>query len=462
MELQISYKPLPKQMDLHKSPANEILFGGSAGPGKSHALRFEALKWCLLIPKLQVYLFRRVLPELERNHIIPSLQEFPSKLGRYKEQKKRWEFHNGAILHFVSAQYEKDVFDFQGAEINLLCIDELTMFTEFMYDFFRARVRCALPVPDEYKHKIPGIICASNPGGVGHEFVKRRWVDFCSSSPNGMRRAEQRDGGMLRQYIPALLRDNPILMQNDPDYINRLDALPEPYRSAYKNGDWDIFMGQMFTFSRQTHVIKPLPIPAEAEIVFTFDWGFGRPYSILWFWLDNDRRLYLFSELYGCLQGRPDTGLRQTDAEIADAVIEREKDLGIWGRRKVRLCDPTCFNKKPDYAGGGQGESTAEVFARRGVFLNAGDPARKLKIRQFHQRLRVPKDGTMPMLVVYDCCPEFIRTIPLLQPDQHNPEDVDKKNEDHNYDSAALACMGFPVESARLSSSTINIDAGAK
>jgi hypothetical protein len=167
-EIDTGYRPQAKQQALHDCRANEILYGGAAGPGKSHALRHEALNWCLRIPGLQVYLFRRTYPELERNHILPSLIEFPRDTCTYRDGKRRWEFMNGSMIHFCHAQYEKDIFNYQGAEIHLLLIDELTTFTEFQYDYLRGRTRCALRIPEEHRHKIPGFVCASNPGGVGH------------------------------------------------------------------------------------------------------------------------------------------------------------------------------------------------------------------------------------------------------------------------------------------------------
>ena len=126
MEVELKYKPWPKQMLLHRCPSNEILYGGSAGPGKSHALRHEALAWCMRIPGLHVYLFRRTYPELERNHILPSRLEFPKEVGNFREQKRRWEFVNNSMMHFCHCQHENNVFDYLSAEINMLFIDELT------------------------------------------------------------------------------------------------------------------------------------------------------------------------------------------------------------------------------------------------------------------------------------------------------------------------------------------------
>lgn len=428
--LKVGYVPHPKQEMFHNSMANELLFGGSAGPGKSRSIRADALDWCVRVPGLQVYLFRRTYPELEKNHIIPSQQEFPKQVGTYLSGARRWEFKNGAMLHFSHCQHEQDVFQYQGAEIHLLYIDELTTFTEFIYDYLRGRVRCTLDldaINPNYRKKIPGIVCASNPGGVGHEFVKSRWVDYME--PNTCKRAPDIEGGMLRSYIPALLEDNPTLTQRDPGYINRLDALPEPYRTAYKTGDWNIFMGQAFEFSRKNHVIHPIPIPDHAPIYMTFDWGFGAPFSIGWWWTDADARLYRFAEWYGW-NGQVNKGLRLSDPQIAIGIKEREEALGIAGRVISRYAGPDCFQKKPNYMGGGQGPSTAETFALHGVHIIPGDPKRPVKIRQFRERLRVT-EGEMPMLLVYSTCEQFIRTIPTIQTDPNNVEDVDTRGEDH-------------------------------
>lgn len=434
---------------MHQCEANEILYGGAAGPGKSHALRHEALDWCLRIPGLQVFLFRRTFPELEHNHIIPSLGQFPRQACTYKEQKRRWEFGSGSNLHFCHAQHEHDVFNYQGAEIHLLIIDELTTFTEFMYDYLRGRVRCAMNIPERYRNKIPGIVCGSNPGGVGHEFCKRRWVDFAHAFE--LKKAPDNEGGMTRCYIPGLLEDNPSLTMNDPGYIHRLDALPEPYRTAYKTGNWEIFVGQAFNFNKVDHVIDPIPIPRNAPIYMTMDWGYGAPFSIGWWWVDGDNRVYRFAEWYGW-NGTVNQGLRLTDKEIAQGIIEREIAMEIVDRRGeiTRLAGPDCFNKKPDYKGGGQGPSTAEVFGENGLFLSPGDPSRNLKIRQFRQRLMVPKDENgnkidRPMLQVYSTCEQFIRTVPLIQTDPKNKEYIDENGELHVFDDSCHICMSRPL-----------------
>jgi len=209
------------------------------------------------------------------------------------------------------------------------------------------------------------------------------------------------------------------------------------------NGDWNVFLGQAFSFNPSVHVCKPRPVPEFAPIYMTYDYGYGSPFSIGWWWVDQDDRIYRFSEWYGW-DGTPNRGIRMTDSEVAEGVVEREKALGLLGHEVTRLCDPTCFNKKPDYKGGGQGPSTADEFRKRGLELRPGDPNRKLKIRQFHERLRIEPD-IVPMMQVYDTCEQFIRTIPLIQSDATHKEDVDTKGEDHVYDEACHIMMARPV-----------------
>lgn len=440
-DVEIDYAPQPVQARLHACEATEILFGGAAGPGKSHALRFEALLWCLRVPGLRAFLFRRTQGELEMNHVQPSRAQFPGELGRYMEGLGRWEFYNGSTLSFCSCQRNADVYKYQGVEMHLLCVDELTSLTEFQYDYLRGRLRCSLEIDARYRELLPRIVCASNPGGIGHGFVKARWVDF--APPGVCREAPDVEGGMVRCHIPGKVADNPILLSRDPGYVKRLMALPEPYRSAYLEGDWDIFMGQAFSFSTARHVIRPRPVPENAPLYMTFDWGYGAPFSVGWWWVDADGRLYRFAEWYGW-NGKPNQGLRMTDPLVAQGILDREKRLGVDGRRIVRLAGPDCFSRKPDFRGGGQGPSTAEEFARIGVHLAAGDPSRALKIRQFHERLRLRGDEP-PMLLVYDCCEQFIRTIPLLTADARNVEDIDDAGEDHIYDEACHVMMARPL-----------------
>lgn len=177
----------------------------------------------------------------------------------------------------------------------------------------------------------------------------------------------------------------------------------------------------------------------------TFDWGYGAPFSIGFWWVDTEGRIYRFSEWYGW-DGTPNQGIRLEDSGIAEGINKRKEVLEIAEQDIIELANPDCFQKKPDYKGGGQGPATAEVFneANPPIYLSPADPSRQLKIRQFRERLRVQEDGK-PMMYIYETCKQFIRTIANLVNDDHNIEDVDTTGEDHVYDEVCQICMARPL-----------------
>lgn len=247
--------------------------------------------------------------------------------------------------------------------------------------------------------------------------------------------------------------DGTPVINEDDIQAERDEGMPEDLIQQEYYCSFERVGGQAFDFSREHHVIKPIPIPHGAPLYMTYDWGYGAPFSVGWWWVDADGRIYRFAEWYGASFSKETgtwVGLRLTDDEVAEGIVRKEKEIGIYGQNIIRLCDPTSFNKKPDYKGGGQGPSTAEVFSRHQIYLSPGDPNRALKIRQFRQRLRVfeAKEGEptiAPMLQVYDSCEHFIRTIPLIPVSKTNVEDVDTTSEDHAFDESAHICMARPI-----------------
>lgn len=265
----------------------------------------------------------------------------------------------------------------------------------------------------------------------------------------------------LEKYFNNLERSLKITLspQQRAWYAKKESLMGYKMKQEYPSTVEEAFEGakSAFYFSRDHHVIEPIDIPKTAQLYFTFDYGYGAPYSCGWWWVDMDGRVYRFSELYGADSDDRKRGLRHTDDKIAELIIQHEKklDIGIWDEDKfgntkpkrnvIRLCDPTCFNKKPNYLTGGQGPSTAEVFASYKLYVTPGDPSRELKLRQFALRLRLHKD-IAPMMQVYDTCKDFIRTIPLLQLDDKNPNDIDTNGDDHGYDDACHICMARPIK----------------
>jgi len=231
-------------------------------------------------------------------------------------------------------------------------------------------------------------------------------------------------------------------------YVKKEAILGDKMKQEYPSTPDEAFEagGKGLPFHREYHVIEPIEVPQGAQVYMTFDYGYAAPYSIGYWWVDQDNRIYRFSEIYGNDKSaeRPDIGLRQTDQEIAKTILKHEESIGIRCRSIIRISDPTCFNKKPDYKGGGQGPSTAEIFTKFQIYLSPGDPSRIGKIRQFRNRLTL-LENEPPMMQIYSTCTHFIRTIPLLRDDEKNPEDIDTTGEDHCYDEACHICMSRPL-----------------
>ena len=293
---QIDTRLQPKQGLAYKTIATELLYGGAAGGGKSHLMRIAAIMWCLAIPGLQVYIFRRKFPDLWKNHM-EGPTAFPVMLAEYIEagwckinlSKNYIEFYNGSKILLCHCQHEKDMYDYQGAEIHVLMVDELTTFPEKVYRYLRGRVRLGgLQLPAGWRGMFPRIINSANPGGIGHNWVKMTFIDV--QPEYEIRRMGKKEGGMVRQFIPARLEDNRALTANDPEYEDRLEGLGnEALVEAMRRGDWDIVAGGMFddVWDRDKHIIRPFPIPSSWAIDRTFDWGSSKPFSVGW-WAESD------------------------------------------------------------------------------------------------------------------------------------------------------------------------------
>jgi hypothetical protein len=474
------------------------LYGGAAGGGKSYLLRISAIRWCASVPGIQVYLFRRTLPDLRDNHLRGPTSFFVLlanglKDGRvkYRAQENEFEFENKSILHLCYCDSENDVEKYRGAEIHVLLPDELTHFSEYQYRFLRGRVRVAgLKIPDEYAGdreytkklsilarqkaqgsvdpvleksvkafqvdairrinagenynpfpRLPRIEAGSNPGSIGHAWVKRTFITPKTS--NEIWLTGEDEGGMLRQFIPAKLSDNPHLTEDDPGYAARLSGLgSDNLVRAMLDGDWDIIAGAAFEkLRRDTHCVEPF-VPPEDWIVFgSLDWGSSRPFSFGLWTVSNgnqlpDGRLYQrgaiirYNELYGW-NGKPNEGMRMEVSEVAKQCLARAK-------RKLAYCvaDPSMW--KVD-----GGPSHAEVMGRHGLILRPGDHNRHAGYLEMRGRIAGNEDGPM-FYVTKNCHDGFWRTVPDLVMDEADPEDVDTDQEDHAYDDARYACMSRP------------------
>lgn len=433
------------------SVATEILYGGAAGGGKSHLFRGASIMWCSEIPGLQVYFFRRTFPDLWRNHM-EGPSSFPMLLQPWVEAgfvkinygSKKIEFWNGSCIHLNHCQYDKDRWNYQGAEIHVLIMDELTQFSDLVYRFLRGRVRLAgLKIPKKYEGMFPRILNGSNPGGVGHNWVKAMFVDY---SPNmSIKRAEKEEGGMLRQYIPALMGDNPTLMKDDPDYEYRLDGLGDPALvEAMKIGNWDIVSGGMFddVWNRSVHLVQPFVIPQDWRIDRSFDWGSTAPFSVGWWAESNGNEvvladgrphtfqrgsLFRIAEWYGW-NGKPNKGLKMLATEVARGIKEREMAMGIQHRVQKGPADSSIWN----YENGKSIEEDMRMLGVSWTKANKSPGSRKLgweEMRKLFKNAMTGEDG--PGMFIFDNCVNFARTVPTLPRDEKDTDDVDSGSEDH-------------------------------
>lgn len=442
----------PKQSEVYNSEATEILYGGAAGAGKSHLLRIMAIAYCVDIPGCQVYLFRRTSPDLISNHLsgpsgFPALlaEWIEKKLVKINYSKNEIKFWHGSCIHLCHCQHEKDMINYQGAEIHMLLIDEATHFTEAIYLYLRGRLRLGgMKVPERYKEIMPRIICGANPGGIGHNWVKRTFIDFAPA--NTILRMDKKNGGLKRQFIPAKLEDNMALVENDPNYEDRLSGLgTEQLVQAMRDGNWDIASGGYFDdiWSRQVHVIAPFEIPSSWRIDRSFDWGSSKPYSV-GYWAESDGTevtfangdtfvypkgsIFRIAELYGW-NGNDDEGCRKTATEIAIDIIEFEASQS-WGERvKPGPADAAIYNKE-------NGNCIADDMSELGVKWVAADKRPGSRIagwQTIRKLLKAAHESPMenPCLLIFDTCVNFIRTVPTLPRSKNNPEDIDTKAEDH-------------------------------
>lgn len=447
-------EPSDKQWLFLRDRHKYICYGGARGGGKSWGVRVKAVLMCGYYPGINVMIIRRSYPELYANHIKP-LKEMlgcgtADAAARYNDQRKEIEFPNGSRILFRYCERDKDADRFQGLEVDVLFVDEATHQSEDTIKKLTACVRGVNGFPKR-------VYYTCNPGGIGHEWVKRLFID---------RHYKDGEDGGDYSFIQAGVRDNKALMRAQPEYIKQLEALPAKQRAAWLDGDWNIFEGAFFddfrtepdlkaaaeagcelgpdelrAQRRWVHVIPAFDLSAGESrgwnILRSYDFGYGKPFSCAWWAVDYDGVLYRILELYGCTD-TPNEGIRWTpEKQFAEiARIEREHPW-LKGRHIDGVADPSIWDTS-------RGESIAETAAKYRVWFSPGDNARIPGWMQCHYRLQFDGEG-YPRMYVFDNCRAFIRTVPLMQHSKHRPEDLDTEMEDHVCDEWRYMCMSRPI-----------------
>ncbi len=396
-----------KQEKFIESKAFETLFGGAAGGGKSYGQLIDAFLYALKYPKSKQIIFRRTFPDLERSIIRTSLELYPREVAIYTSNKHVWTFKNGSIIDFGYIDNEKDVFQYQSAEYDVIRFDELTHFTEYMYTYMISRCRGANKYPK-------GIKSSTNPGGIGHTWVKERFIDI--GEPNKVHECillPDSNKTSTRIFIPSLVTDNKFMLEYDPGYIDRLDNLPEKERKALKYGDWDIYDGMFFPeFKRSLHVIEPFQIPKEWNRYIAIDYGLDM-FAAVFVAVDEHKKAYVFKEIHK-------SNLIVSEAcQMLKSFMRGEKYRAIYA-------PPDLWNRNRD-----TGKSTAEIFYDGDIVLEKASNDRIggwLNVKEWIKPKKVRHEQTEELyedcnLKIFSNCLNLIKNLPQLQHDEKNPND---------------------------------------
>ncbi len=422
------------QKALIDCPFPLVMFGGARGGGKTDGILGKfAIKAELYGKKFNAVFFRKEMPQ--HDDLIERAKEIYTPLGAtWADQKKTFTFPAGGRVRFRPLENVVDAEKYQGQGLTDCCVEEAGNYSDSQpIDRLFGCLRSASGVPIQ-------LILSCNPGGVGHQWLKHRFVDPC---PQGMMPLEWKipNGKSVRYvFIPSRVSDNKILLANDPDYVDRLylTGSKELVR-AWLFGDWNITIGAYFPEFNHKHVIAPCQLPEHWTRFRAIDWGSSRPFSIGWYAVSDGslpifakNALIKYREWYGA--SAPNVGLKMSAAEVAKGIVARTP---ASENILYTVADTSMFDEDG-------GPSLAEMFARNGVVLRPADKRRVPGWNELRARLKGQEDDNKPGIVFFGTCVESIRTIPGLQHDNNKPEDVDSDSEDHAGDETRYAVMSRP------------------
>ncbi len=393
------------QTDFLAAAEKDVLYGGAAGGGKSFAMLIDPLRSCH-IPEHRALILRRSMPEL-RELIDKSRELYPKafKGAKFREVEKLWNFPSGAKIEFGFLEKDADVYRYQGQAYSWIGFDEITHLpTEFGWNYLASRLRTTNPELQTY------LRCTANPGGVGAQWVKKRYVE--ASEPNTTFKGTD---GLTRKFIPALLQDNPYLAE-DGEYERMLQSLPAVQRRQLLEGNWDVAEGAAFAeFTPDVHVIR-------------VDYGYAAESCCLWAAIDpDDKTIIIYRELYrkgltGEALGDTITQMEENEIRSIPGVL----DTAAWSRT------------------GYTGPTIGETLVNRGHKLRRADKNRIAGKTQIHEHLRQREGSGRPRLQIFSNCVNLIKELQGIPLSSKNPEDVDTKAADHAYDALRYLLMSRP------------------
>jgi hypothetical protein len=427
--INIPYQPNAKQSLFHSSSADEVVYGGAKGGGKSCALVMECLAYGLENAGAEMYIFRETYDDLEANIIREWKEKVPRELYSYHESKHVATLVNGTTVKFRYIRSYADAEGYQGRSMDWIGVDELTKHEKRSIQVLLSCLRS----PKGFKPTFRG---TCNPGGIGHVWVKE---DYIEATEYGKHPASDPVTGNKRVFIPAKVYDNTVLMQNDPNYVKRLENLPEKEKKAFLHGDWDIFEGQYFgEFKRDIHVIEPFVIPDHWRRYTTMDYGLDM-LAVLWIAVDTQNNAYCYKELY-------------QDNLIISEAAKRYNEVNGKDKPHARYAPPDLWNRRQE-----TGKSAADLFRENGMHLIKSSNDRVqgwYNVKEWLKPIQTRdeqtgEEVTTSRLKIFANCTNLIRTLPQLQRDEKDPNDVAGEPHELTHIPDALRgwCITRPVAS---------------
>lgn len=392
MEVKLTERPFDAQKPFFEAKTRYVAYGGARGGGKSWAVRFKATLLCAKYAGIRVLIVRRTYSELRENHIVP-LRTMLANLAVYNENEKAFKFHNGSRLRFGYCANEGDVSQYQGVEYDVVFIDEATQLTEYQFTTINATVRGTNDFP-----KRTYLTC--NPGGVGHHWVKRLFID-----------KEYKDSEDPNDYtfIKATVFDNKKLMEANSEYVKTLEALPEGLRQAWLFGDWNIFEGRFFPeFSRDVHVCESFDVPKDWKRYRVFDYGLDC-FACYWIAVDYDGRAWFYRELH-------ESDLLVSQAAKKMIALSEGEDI------RATFAPPDMRNRHRE-----TGKSTADIFHEYGVDLSIASNDRAAGWLEVKEQLKVFEDAQgypTARVQIFSNCRNLIKSLGEIQTDERDLNDV--------------------------------------
>lgn len=409
MELKIALQP--KQLEAFKRSQQMpvFFFGGARGGGKSYLVRAREIYRRLKFPKTAGLIVRKTYPELRSNHIIKFFEEYPQTAKWFNKAEKTIYYPNGSRTEFSYLKNEMDVYNYQGREFEDISIDEITQHLEETFKILRASNRTSNQAFTKAGGRVT-MLLTGNPGGIGHQWVKRIFVDrdFIDNE-----RAEDFD------FLQSFVQDNKALIKVDPEYVKRLEDLPDYLRRAYLEGSWDIHAGQAFNEMRKSvHIIDSFEFPKNTRYFASYDHGFNHPFSFQVFAVTLDGHVYVIKHLTG--------RLKRVD-EISNLIVEACEGLlgtvviyaglDLWTRQ--RDGSPTMAEQF----------FNCGIKKENGFILAKANANREQGVAQIRKYLAYKNTKTgIPLVRFFKNCEDVYNTVSGMQYDEHKPEDVMKIN----------------------------------